>query len=172
MTPGDPAIVTRGLTKRFGSVVAVEGLSLRVERGAIYGFLGLNGAGKSTTIRMLLGMVRPSAGTAEVLGTRVRAGDGTLWSRIGFLVEAPSAYPELTVRENVEIVRRLRRVRGREAIDLVIEQLGLAAHAERRARVLSSGNLQRLALAKALLHRPELLIVDEPVNSLDPSLVF
>jgi ABC-2 type transport system ATP-binding protein len=162
-------IATRALTRRYGAVAAVDGLSLRVGPGEIYGFLGINGAGKSTTIRMLLGMVRPSAGWVELFGTRVRRGDGEVWSRVGHLVEAPAAYPELTVTENLQVTRRLRNVRDRGAVARVVERLGLGPYADHRARSLSSGNLQRLGLAKALLHEPELLVLDEPANALDPA---
>jgi ABC-2 type transport system ATP-binding protein len=162
-------VATDGLTRRYGVVAAVDGLSLRVGPGEIYGFLGINGAGKSTTIRMLLGMVRPSAGRVELFGTRVRRGDGRAWSRVGHLVEAPAAYPELTVAENLEVTRRLRAVTDRGAVARVLERLGLGPYADHRARSLSSGNLQRLGLAKALLHEPDLLVLDEPANALDPA---
>jgi len=162
-------IATDALTRRYGAVAVVDGLSLRVGPGEIYGFLGVNGAGKSTTIRMLLGMVRPSAGWVELFGTRVRRGDGRVWSRVGHLAEAPAAYPELTVTENLEVARRLREVRDRGAVARVVERLGLGPYADHRAGSLSSGNLQRLGLAKALLHEPDLLVLDEPANALDPA---
>src|SRR5512133_2012789 len=95
-------ISTQDLTKRFGDVLAVDRLNLRVGEGEIYGFLGLNGAGKTTTIRMLLGMIGPTQGEARIFGQRVRAGAHALWARVGYLVELPYAYPELTVRENLE----------------------------------------------------------------------
>src|SRR6266545_1220001 len=101
-------IVAGGLTKRYGDVTAVRDVSLRIPPGEIYGLLGLNGAGKTTMIRMLLGMVRPTAGGVELFGTRVRPGRLPIWGRVGYLVETPAAYPELTVRENLEIVYRLR----------------------------------------------------------------
>jgi ABC-2 type transport system ATP-binding protein len=162
-------IATDALTKRYGEVAAVEGLSLQVEPGEIYGFLGINGAGKSTTIRMLLGLVQPSGGRVELFGTRVRRGAGQVWERVGYLVESPTAYPELSVTENLEVVRRLRGIADPRSVARVIQRLGLAPYANRAARSLSSGNLQRLGLAKALLHEPELLILDEPANALDPA---
>lgn len=162
-------IATEALTKRYGDVVAVDGLSLGVGPGEIYGFLGVNGAGKSTTIRMLLGMVRPTGGWVELFGARVRRGDRQLWSRVGYLVEAPAAYPELSVAENLEVTRRLRGIGDPGAVGRVMEQLGLDRYAERMARSLSLGNLQRLGLAKALIHEPDLLILDEPANALDPA---
>jgi len=166
----DLAIATSGLTKQYrGGVLAVDRVDLRVARGEIYGFLGLNGAGKSTTIRMLLGMIRPTAGHAELFGERVHAGATDLWRRVGHLVESATAYQELTVRENLDIARRLARMPGTSEVDVVIERLGLQAYADRRAGTLSLGNLQRLALARALLPSPELLVLDEPANGLDPA---
>jgi ABC-2 type transport system ATP-binding protein len=163
------AIETNNLVKRYGDVTAVDDLSLRVARGEIYAFLGLNGAGKTTTIRLLLGMVRPTSGEARVLGARIRVGGKKPWDSVGYLVETPDAYPELTVRENLEAMRRLRPGTEPKAVDRVIERLGLSAYADRRAGTLSHGNAQRLGLAKALLHNPELLILDEPALGLDPA---
>ena len=163
------AIETNNLVKRYGDVTAVDGLSLRVDRGEIYAFLGLNGAGKTTTIRMLLGMVKPTSGEAHVLGTRIRVGGKKPWDIVGYLVETADAYPELSVRENLEAMRRLRPGTEQKAVDRVIERLGLIAYADRRAGTLSHGNAQRLGLAKALLHNPKLLILDEPANGLDPA---
>ena len=163
------AIETNHLVKRYGDVTAVDGLSLRVARGEIYAFLGLNGAGKTTTIRLLLGMVRPTSGEARVLGTRIRVGEKKPWDSVGYLVETPDAYPELSVRENLEAMRRLRPGTEPKAVDRVIERLSLIAYADRRAGTLSHGNAQRLGLAKALLHNPELLILDEPASGLDPA---
>jgi ABC-2 type transport system ATP-binding protein len=163
------SIETENLGKRYGDVQAVEGLSLRVAEGEIYAFLGLNGAGKTTTIRMLLGMIRPSCGNATVLGQRVRPGSREPWAGVGYLVETTHAYPELTVSENLEVARRLHPGTDKQAIGRVIERLGLGEYAERRAGVLSLGNLQRLGLAKALLHNPKLILLDEPANGLDPA---
>jgi ABC-2 type transport system ATP-binding protein len=169
MTGGGYAISADGLTKRYGAMLAVDDVSLRVGRGEIYAFLGLNGAGKTTTIRMLLGMIRPSAGSARLLGKRVHADARDLWAQVGYLVETPHAYPELTVRENLEVFRRLRGLRDPNAVGRVIERLALTQYADRRAGTLSLGNTQRLGLAKALLHDPAILILDEPANGLDPA---
>jgi ABC-2 type transport system ATP-binding protein len=163
------SIAATGLTKHFGDVTAVNDLSLNIHRGEIYGFVGLNGAGKTTTIRMLLGMIKPNAGSVSLFGTEVQPGQRSIWQRVGYLVETPHAYPDLTVRENLEIVRRLRRLNDADAVQKVIGELGLTHYAHRRARTLSLGNAQRLGLAKALIHHPDLLILDEPANGLDPA---
>lgn len=163
------AIKTHNLVKRYGGITAVDGVSIQVARGEIYAFLGLNGAGKTTTIRMLLGMVKPTSGEAYVLGTRIRAGELGPWNAVGYLVETADAYPELTVRENLEAMRRLRPGTEPKAVTRVIERLALGEYADRRAGTLSLGNVQRLGLAKSLLHNPELLILDEPANGLDPA---
>ncbi len=162
-------ISTENLTKHYGNVKAVEGVSISVRKGEIYGFLGLNGAGKTTTIRMLLGMVRPTSGVSYLSGRRIHAGDHSLWRDLGYLVEIPYSYPDLTVRENLEIVRRLRLVDDPAAVDTVIEKLRLGEYSDRKAGKLSLGNAQRLGLAKALIHNPGILILDEPANGLDPA---
>ncbi len=163
------AIETKTLVKRYGAVTAVDEVTLRVAQGEIYAFLGLNGAGKTTTIRMLLGMVKPTAGEVHVLGKRIGTGNQQPWSSVGYLVETPNAYPELTVRENLEAMRRLRPGTAPKAVQCMIELLGLGPYADRRAGTLSLGNGQRLGLAKALMHQPALLILDEPANGLDPA---
>lgn len=163
------AIQINGLTKRYGEVLALDDINLRVERGDIYGFLGLNGAGKTTTIRAMLGMIRPTAGKVTLLGEPIRAGGRGPWDRVGHLVETPGLYPELTVRENLEIFRRMRGIPERRVIDRAIAQFGLDAYAERKAATLSLGNRQRLGLTRALFHRPDIVILDEPANGLDPA---
>lgn len=166
---GDEIIRTENLSKHFGDVKAVDGISLNVRKGEIYGFLGLNGAGKTTTIRMLLGMIRPTNGESYLKGQRVHSGVHDLWNNVGYLVEIPYSYPQLTVRENLEIVRRLRFISDSSAVNSVIEKLQLGPYQNRKAKNLSMGNAQRLGLAKALIHSPDILILDEPSNGLDPA---
>jgi len=162
-------IVTNGLTKRFGSFKAVDSVSLTVNMGEIYGFLGLNGAGKTTTIRMLLGMIRPSSGHASIFGKKVYADNSALWNSVGYLVEIPYSYPDLSVKENLEIIRRLRFIPDSKVVDKVMERLNIAQYRDRKAKNLSLGNAQRLGLAKAIMHNPDVLILDEPANGLDPA---
>lgn len=165
----EEVIRTEGLSKSYGDVKAVSEISLNVRKGEIYGFLGLNGAGKTTTIRMLLGMINPDSGKAYIDGNEIKRGKNGLWDKVGYLVEVPYSYPELTVRENLEIVRRLRIIRDAGAVDSVIKKLSLNSYSNRKARNLSLGNKQRLGLAKALIHNPDILILDEPANGLDPA---
>ena len=163
------AIETNNLSKNYGDVFAVNKVNLRVKRGEIYGFLGLNGAGKTTTIRALLGMIRPSEGNVKVLGQVLGQGGRGPWAQVGHLVESPSAYPDLSVRENLDIARRLQGIQNPKVVDEAMDKLSIASYADRKAGTLSSGNFQRLGLARALLHKPELLILDEPSNALDPA---
>jgi len=163
-------IRTLGLTHRFGTLTAVDGVDLTVAPGQVYGFLGRNGAGKSTLIRALLGLITPTAGAVTLLGTPVRGGrtPATLWAQVGYLVEGPGLYPTLTVLDHVRAAARYRRLAS-AAVDDVIDRLALGAYVGVQARALSLGNRQRLGLALALVHRPALLILDEPANGLDPA---
>ena len=166
----EPAIRTDGLTHRFGHTLALDQVELTVLPGEVYGFLGRNGAGKTTLIRALLGLIAPTAGQVTVLGRRVRSGrtSPALWGRVGYLVEGPGLYPQLTVAEHLRLAARYRRLAGTE-VTRAIERLDLGRYASVPARALSLGNRQRLGLALALVHRPELLLLDEPVNGLDPA---
>jgi ABC-2 type transport system ATP-binding protein len=162
-------IRTEKLTKKFKDVLAVSEISLNVNKGEIYGFLGLNGAGKTTTIRMLLGMISPNKGKAFINGQKVHAGNTELWKKIGCLVEIPYSYPNLTVKENLEIIRRLRFIKDKNAVVSVMNKLKLTEYANRKAKNLSLGNAQRLGVAKAIIHNPDILILDEPANGFDPA---
>ena len=165
----DQVIKTENLKKHFGSVKAVDGISLSVGKGEIYGFLGLNGAGKTTTIRMLLGMIRPTAGNSFLNGVKVSPGNHKLWNHVGCLVEIPYSYPDLTLQENLEIARRMRLLHDKTVVGRVMEQLNISRYADRLAKNLSLGNQQRLGIAKAIIHEPEILLLDEPANGLDPA---
>lgn len=162
-------IHTEYLAKYFGKVRAVDGISIRVGKGEIYGFLGLNGAGKTTTIRMLLGMIRPTSGVCYLNGKKVHAGSHELWDKVGYLVEIPYSYPDISVRENLEIIRRLRLISDPGVVDSIIEELKLGPYRDRLAKHLSQGNAQRLGIAKAIMHHPDILLLDEPANGLDPA---
>jgi len=162
-------IRTWELTKRFGSTLAVDGLTMEVPRGEVFGFLGPNGAGKTTTIAMLLGLVRPTAGSAELLGRDLRRGLGHALRRTGATIESPAFYPYLSGRDNMRVVARVLGGAAEARIDPVLEQVGLGLRGGDKFKVYSMGMKQRLALAAALLNDPELLILDEPTNGLDPA---
>ena len=162
-------IRTDHLTKYYGKVHALNDASISIKKGEIYGFLGLNGAGKSTTILLLLGIIHPTAGASFLYGKKVSTGNNSLWKNVGYLLERQYSYPELTVSENLEIIRRLRNIPDKKSIDTIIARLKLNPYKEVRAKNLSLGNVQRLGLAKALLHNPDILILDEPANGLDPA---
>ena len=168
MQENEYLIETRGLSRRFGAQIAVDKLDLLVPAAGVYGFLGPNGAGKTTAIRMLLGLIRPDAGEVRLFGQPLRANHRMLMRRVGALVEAPSLYPHLTGRENLEVTRRLLGS-PRNLIDLALETVRMTRDAHRRVREYSMGMRQRLGLALALLNQPELLILDEPTNGLDPA---
>jgi len=155
------------LTKRFKDLIAVNNVSLDIETGEIYGFVGLNGAGKTTTIRMLLGMIKPTRGTVLLFGKDISK-SFDLWNDVGYLVETTHSYPNLSVRENLEVYWQLRKLKNKKSIDNVIERLRLSDYQDTKAKHLSLGNLQRLGLAKVLMHEPKLLLLDEPMNVLDP----
>jgi ABC-2 type transport system ATP-binding protein len=165
------AIQARGLTRRFGDLVAVSNLDLDVPRGRIYGFLGPNGSGKSTTIRMLCGLLTPSAGSATVLGMDVGGNTSLLKPKIGYMTQKFSLYGDLTVRENLEFIADIysyRRSGRNERIAGLLEAYDLEKQARQLAGTMSGGQRQRLALAAAVLHHPELLLLDEPTSAVDP----
>jgi ABC-2 type transport system ATP-binding protein len=159
-------VSTQGLTKTFGDRAAVDRVDLSVRRGEVYGFLGPNGAGKTTTLRMLLGLVRPSAGTARVHG--LAPGDPAAVARTGSLVEGPGFYPYLSGRENLRVLARYQGL-GDAAADRALEQVALSGRGGDPARTYSLGMTQRLGVAAALLGDPDLLVLDEPTNGLDPA---
>jgi ABC-2 type transport system ATP-binding protein len=167
MNGDDFVIETRGLSKRYGErILAVDRLNMRVRRGEVYGFLGPNGAGKTTTLRMLLGLIRPTSGSALVLGARPGSSGGL--ARIGALIETPTFYPVLSGRDNLRMLARYAGV-PETRIDDALEQVELTARAGDRFRTYSLGMKQRLGIAAALLKDPELLILDEPTNGMDPA---
>ncbi|UII55816.1 ABC transporter ATP-binding protein [Cytobacillus spongiae] len=161
-------IETSRLTKKFGKRFAVADVNLQIPKGEIYGFLGPNGAGKTTTIRMLLGLAKPSLGTIQIFGKDLKKDKLAILRRVGSLVEYPSYYGHLTARENLEAVRRLLDV-PKSRIDEVLSIVRLTKEANRPVKGFSLGMKQRLGIATALLGNPELLILDEPTNGLDPS---
>ena len=166
-------IRTRALTKRYGELRAVDGVDLEVRAGDVYGFLGANGSGKTTTVRMLLGLVLPTSGEAEVLGQPMPTARRSVLPRIGSLVESPAAYPHLSGSANLALLDatgsdRSRRAERRTRIGTALEQVGLNPADRRPVRTYSQGMRQRLGLAAALMRQPKLLILDEPSNGLDP----
>lgn len=171
MNSARPAIRARGLSRRFGNLLAVDRVDLTVPRAHVYGFLGPNGSGKSTTIRMLCGLLTPSEGEIEVLGMRVPEQAEQLRQRIGYMTQKFSLFEDLTVRENLEFLAAVQGIPAREAKKRVDELIGQYHFADRQrqlAGTLSGGQKQRLALAGAVIHRPELLFLDEPTSAVDP----
>jgi ABC-2 type transport system ATP-binding protein len=170
-TTNEATIEARGLTKQFGAILALDRLDLVVPRGSIFGLLGPNGAGKTTTIRILTGLARPTAGNASVAGVEVGLDEPNLRRRIGYLDQDPRFYGWMKGRELLELVGRLHGLTGsdlRSRVADMLERTGLAAARERRIDAYSGGMRQRLGIAHALLHAPQILFLDEPVSSLDP----
>ena len=169
---GDVAVQTRGLRKTFGPVVAVEGLDLEIRRGEVFGVLGPNGSGKTTTIRMLCGLLTPSAGEATVVGYDLRTQQAEIRRAIGYMSQRFGLYDDLTVRENVRFYAAVYGLRGAALdarIDELFDQLELAPRAEQLAGTLSGGWKQKLGLACATAHHPKMLFLDEPTAGVDPA---
>jgi len=167
----DPVIATRGLTKHFGRVEAVSDLSFTVGHSLIYGFLGPNGCGKSTTIRMLCGLLTPTAGEISVLGLDIPKDSETLRTKIGYMTQRFSLYEDLTTTENLEFVARIQGLAAptrRRRVDELITRYDLTGLTKQLAGTLSGGQRQRLALAAAIVHEPELVFLDEPTSAVDP----
>ena len=168
---GAPAIRARGLTKQFGTLVAVDHVDLTVPKAHVYGFLGPNGSGKSTTIRMLCGLLTPTAGEIEVLGLRIPEQAEELRRRIGYMTQKFSLFEDLSVRENLEFlaaVQDIPKAQATRRIDELIAQYHFGDRQKQLAGTLSGGQKQRLALAGAVIHQPELLFLDEPTSAVDP----
>jgi len=165
-------ISTRGLVKQYGRLRAVDGIDLAVQEGDVYGFLGANGSGKTTTVRMLLGLVLPTSGEIDLLGERMPRAGRRVLPRVGALIEGPAHYGHLSGRENLSLLDASGRGGSwrtrRRRVDDALEQVGLAGVGRRPVKAYSLGMRQRLGLAGALLRRPELLVLDEPTNGLDP----
>lgn len=165
----DPVIDVTGITKRFGDKTVVDGVDLQVQRGEIYGFLGPNGSGKTTFIRMLCGLLTPDAGQGTCLGYDVLRDQREIRTHVGYMTQRFSYYEDLSIRENLDFVARLYATpRRRQVVDQALERLGLAGRSRQLAGELSGGWKQRLALAAALLHEPQLLLLDEPTAGVDP----
>lgn len=167
----EPVIHARGLTKRFGELVAVDHVDLTVPKACVYGFLGPNGSGKSTTIRMLCGLLTPTEGEIEVLGLKVPEQAEQVRRRIGYMTQKFSLFTDLSVRENLEFLAAVQGVPKQQTparVDELIEQYHLGDRQQQLAGTLSGGQRQRLALAGAVIHKPELLFLDEPTSAVDP----
>ncbi|MEQ1899321.1 MAG: ABC transporter ATP-binding protein [Devosia sp.] len=165
----DAVIDVKGLTKRFGERTVVDHFDIKVPKGAIYGFLGPNGSGKTTTIRMLCGLLTPDEGEGTCLGLDVRRDAGRIKEEVGYMTQKFSYYEDLSIRENLDFVARMYRLdRRKQRVTAALEELGLADRAKQLAGSLSGGWKQRLALAACLLHEPQLLLLDEPTAGVDP----
>lgn len=165
----DYILRTYNLTKNFKGFSAVKNLNMNIKQGEIYGFLGENGAGKTTTIRMIMGLVKPTAGEVELFSQKASNKNRNLLQRIGSMIEYPGFYPNLTARENLEIHRRMMGVQDKESILKSLKITGIQDAKDKKVKEFSLGMKQRLGIARAILHHPEFLILDEPTNGLDPS---
>lgn len=165
---GRPLLETLGLTKRFGERTAVNGVGIRVEEGDIYGFLGSNGSGKTTVIRLATGLMHPDSGEVRIAGYDLKTDFKRAIGHVGAIVENPAFYPHLSAFDNLKLMANLIPGAGRRSVQQALETVGLQERAGDKVRSFSLGMRQRLGLAGALLHRPKLVILDEPTNGLDP----
>lgn len=161
-------VQTKHMTKAYGKQSVVKQVDLRVRKGAIYGFIGLNGAGKSTCIRLITGLTEPTSGSIQLFGKADKNEVVQARKRMGTMIEAPAFYPHMTARQNLEVIRIARGIPGKENIQTVLKRVGLTHTGKKKVRTFSLGMKQRLGIAIALLSKPELLILDEPINGLDP----
>lgn len=159
---------TKALTRKYKQQTAVDALNIHVPKGCIYGLLGRNGAGKTTTLRMIMGLVKPTAGDIEVFGQNIQENAEQIYPRVGSIIETPGFYENLTAPENLAILARLRGIHRRDAISYALSRVGLDHEPEKLVAQYSLGMKQRLGIAAAIMHEPELLILDEPTNGLDP----
>ncbi|HBF1267886.1 TPA: ABC transporter ATP-binding protein [Clostridioides difficile] len=161
-------IETKNLTKQYGAQKSVSNLNIHVQKGRIYGLLGRNGAGKTTTMKMLLGLTKPTTGEIKIFGQDIHNNEKKLLPRIGCLIESPGFYPNLTGTENLKIFARLRGIQKKNAVESALDVVGLPNNDKKLFSQYSLGMKQRLAIALAIMHDPQLLILDEPINGLDP----
>lgn len=165
------AIETTNLTKKYQDFQALDQINLTIKPGEIYGFIGLNGAGKTTTMRTLLNMVKPTSGHVDILGQDVSKVPSEFWNQVGYLIETPHAYGNLTVSQNLDLYGKMRLIPKKErqqTINKLMNDLRLTPYKDKLVRDLSLGNNQKIGLIKALIHHPKILLLDEPTNGLDP----
>nr|WP_323134886.1 ABC transporter ATP-binding protein [Clostridium sp. LQ25] len=156
------------MTKQYGTQVVVNKLNMNVKKGEIYALLGRNGAGKTTTLRMIMGLLKPTSGEVRIFGEKLNTNNSKVFQRIGALIEAPSFYENLTAQENLELIASLRGIHNENAINSALILVGLECENKKKVGKFSLGMKQRLGIALALMHEPELIILDEPTNALDP----
>ena len=162
-------IKVQNISKHFGSLKAVDDLSFEVQAGQVFGFLGQNGSGKSTTIRMLLSLIHPTSGSIELFGKRIEKNREEILEQVGAIIERPDLYPYLSAKEHLQLFAKVRKQKIGEAdINATLEKVGLAHRAQDKVQTFSLGMKQRLGIGIALVHNPSLIILDEPTNGLDP----
>jgi bacitracin transport system ATP-binding protein len=160
---------THNLSKHYKDKAAVDNVNINIKRGDIYAFLGQNGAGKTTTIRMIMGLIRPTSGSIEMFGETLNSRNYNLYERVGSIIEFPGFYKNLTAWENLDMHRRLMGMQGEKCIEYALDTAGIFAAKDKKVKEFSLGMKQRLGIARALLHHPEFLVLDEPTNGLDPN---